>query len=205
MTKKATTKAAVASKATVMKVTESKEFLPEGYKIPRKSDQFLKLTVGKHRLRIMSSPVRGFVFFSEQVAEDKTKKLVPVRREESLGNFTSEEMIEAGAKLNDDGNLEGAKYFWVVPVYNYNEKRFQVLDITQVSILDALMGFFNSDEYGDLRGYDITISRTGTNKNNTEYTVLPSPPKKIEKEVLDKYEALNCNPSAILVNEYPMQ
>lgn len=179
-------------------------FLPEGYKIPKKSDQFMKLTVGQHKFRIMTAPMMGFVFFAEETDSQGNKTLTPVRRLEEMGNFTPEEMIELNAKKNEKGALEGSKYFWVVLLWDYEDKRFKVLEVTQITILDSLMAFYKHPEYGDPRKYDITITRTGTTKNDTEYTVLPSPPKKVSLEIEKAFNELQFNLDALIKNEYPL-
>lgn len=187
-------------------IAKATEFLPEGYKIPRKSDQFMKIAPGKHKIRIMASPIRGFVFFAETIdKESKEKKLKPVRRIEEGGDFTSQEMLDAGAKLGSEGKLEGSKYFWLLIVWNYAEKKFQALELTQISIVDALFKMINNDEYGDPRGYDITIDRSGTTKNDTEYSVLPSPPKKVATEIQEAFNLLSHNLEGVMNNEYPFQ
>lgn len=196
-------KKSTTARAEVMTTKGKDSFLPVGYKVPKKSDQFLKLEPGAHKLRIMCPPIKGFVFFSEKTnTEDKTKELKPVRRTEEFGDFTADEMRNANAK-ESDGKLEGSKYFWILLVWNYEQKRFQVLEVTQVSILDGLMNFYNSSEYGDPRTYDVTITRTGTTKNNTEYSLLPSPPKALTREIEEEYAKINYNSNALMEGGYP--
>lgn len=190
--------------AVMVQENEQNRFLPENYRIPKKSDQFMKVTVGKHKVRIMAAPIRGFVFFAEEIEKETGDKVYkPVRRTEDFGDFTTQEMIEAGGKMNDKGKIEGSKYFWLMLVWNYKEQRFQVLEITQTTVLEGLMRFIEDGDYGDPRGYDITIERTGTGKNNTKYSVIPSPPKQVDQEISDTFSQLTYNLGAVLENEYP--
>lgn len=180
------------------------QFLPDDYRVPKKRDQFMKLEPGTHNIRIMTAPIRGWVFFSEPI-EDGHKVLRPVRRTEELGDFTAEEMIAASAKTNEKGELEGSRHFWILLVYNYALKRFQVLEITQVKLLDQLMALYKNEHYGDMRDYDIAITRTGTGKNDSKYNAIPAPPKLLAAEIQEQFEELKYNLNAILDNEYPIQ
>lgn len=189
--------------AEVMPPQNNDSFLPENYKVPKKSDQFMKVTPGKHRVRIMTAPIRGFVFFSEEKDESGETKFKPVRRTEEFGNFTAQEMVDHGCKVDAKGKVESSKYFWLMIVWNYSEKRFQALELTQTTVIDALVKYINEPEYGDPRGYDVTIERTGTGKNGTKYALLPSPPKPLDSEVADTFEQLVYNLGNVLENEYP--
>jgi len=65
--------------------------------------------------------------------------------------------------------------------------------------MKALEWIFTNEDYGDPLGYDITISRIGK-WLDTEYSLVPSPPKKLEKE----YEDKNINWNNWLNSEDPL-
>jgi hypothetical protein len=46
-------------------------------------------------------------------------------------------------------------------VWNYIDKQVQILEITQASIRKALEELEANEDWGDLRGYDITVKREG--------------------------------------------
>ena len=43
------------------------------------------------------------------------------------------------------------------------------------SIFKSLQELRNDESWGDLEGYDVAISRTGSGKNDTKYNVIPKP------------------------------
>ena len=176
-----------------------KSFLPKGYQLPDKSKQFMKLAVGDNVIRMLTHPLLGFVFFNE---DNK-----PVRRPADMGDFTPHELTDLKAKKDDSGNFEGSRHFWMMLVWSRKDKAPKVLEITQISILKPLYGIINDPDWGDPRDFDINISRIGTGKNDTEFTVTPKPHKPVDDHVqgvLKKLEEHNMlDLEAIWKNEYP--
>ena len=52
--------------------------------------------------------------------------------------------------------------------------------------MKQLEDIFTNEDYGDPLGYDITITRKGKTMADTEYNLVPSPPKKLTAEYEDK-------------------
>ena len=74
----------------------------------------------------------------------------------------------------EDDSTWKIKYFWAFPVWNYAEKRVQLLELTQKSIMEAIQRFARNPQWGDPRGYDLTVARDGMGLQ-TNYTVFPLP------------------------------
>jgi len=170
-------------------------FLPEGYTIPKSSDggKYTKFEQGKNRIRILSSPLMGYEYWTEPT-EEKPKG-VPIR---SLNPFVG---IPEDAKLDKLGRFS-QKYFWAMKVYNYNTSQVEILQITQKTILNVILEYSNDEDYGDPRTYDITISRKGE-KMESEYTTTVSPPKEAIEQVTDADLATPVNLQALLTGSNP--
>ncbi|MBK3516681.1 hypothetical protein [Carboxylicivirga marina] len=177
------------------------EFLPETYQVPDKNRQFMKLTPGDNNIRILSAPLLGFVIFTED------KK--PVRKPIEEGDFTIEELESLKAKKNDNGEYEGSKHFWIMLVWSYEAEAPKILEITQISVLKPLHELSQKEKWGDLRDYDIDITRVGTGKLDTEFSVMPEPKEELSNEIravvgeLEEKKLLDLN--AIWKGEYPFE
>lgn len=168
-------------------------FIPEGYTIPKLSDNYLKFTEPKTKFRILSSPVMGYEYWT--IPAEGEKKGVPVR------NPNKFESIPANAQLDNEGKFN-QKYFWALKVFNYGDNKVKVLQITQKSILDAILAYVQNEDYGDPRNYDITVSKIGE-KLETRYTIIASPPKTSSNEVIDADLATPVNLQALLTGDNP--
>lgn len=195
---------ATVTEATALVDTEQFiNFFEQGHEIPDKRNQFMKFVQGKNRIRFISNPVSGFVFFGKVKRDDGTESVKPYRRRESEGEFSLEEMINRDVRMKPDGEIEGQKYFVMGLVYNYQKEKLQVLEITQKSILKALKSYVESEEYGHPSGYDLTIEKKGDGLN-TEYTVVVSPPKPLSAEIENLIGETSCDLQKIFDGEYPL-
>lgn len=143
-------------------------FLPEGYEPPKSVSFYTKFEDGeKVRLRILPSGLddRNCIFGYEHFIEDEGKRK-PVR---SLHPLRAPE----------------EKYFWAFKVYNYNLGIVQLCTIKQKGLMKSLTDIIGNDDYGDPLGYDISITRTGKGMD-TEYSLVPSPPKDLSVFYEDK-------------------
>ena len=153
-------------------------FKDANYKVPVSSN-YLKLTEGNHKFRILGSAIVGWEYF------DNDNK--PVRSREP---FDETPNIKPYSSVN---------HFWFFPVYNWEAEKIQLLEIKQKTIQNQMKDYLdNSDwgtpeEVGQPFGYDFTIIRKGTTKNDTEYKVITSPHKPIDEEIVKKYEEMEIN------------
>ena len=65
-------------------------------------------------------------------------------------------------------------------MWNYQDSAVQISELTQFTIQSAIADLVESEDWGDPRGYDLTVNRKGKSLE-TEYTVQPSPTNKSPK------------------------
>lgn len=162
--------------------------LPPNVDIPRSTGQFAKLVDGKNRFRVLSDAVIGWEGW-------KDKK--PFRHEGAVCRIKPEQV-----DLNQNG-LPNINYFWAMVVYNVLDKKIQILELTQKTIMQVLKTFEDSPDWGDLKGYDIEISRV-KNGDKTTYTTIAFPPKPISQEVQALYDKTEIDLKKLFSGEYPI-
>ena len=153
-------------------------FLPKGTKIPSTSNYLSKIPVGETTFRALAPAITGYEYFN---TENK-----PVRSKDGWDEMPE----DIGSK---DGKLNQIKYFWAFPIYNHDEERIQIAQFSQKTILTPLEALINNGRWGNPMDYDITIKRTGTTMNDTEYSVVPNPKEKVSDEILKKFHARNLD------------
>lgn len=191
------------TKTETIKQVDHTDFLPQGYTVPDKARQFMKLQNGDNIIQVLSTPMLGWVIFTED------KK--PVRKEftEGNNNFTKQELIDHKAKKNEEGQFEPPKHFWLLLIWDYETNSPKILEITQISIIKKLTAYIKDEDWGDLRDYKINITRSGTSKNDTEYDVIAKPKKDLPENVAnflkEAQEKNIVNLSAIWDGQYPFE
>lgn len=146
-------------------------FLPQDYEAPRGVSFYMKIEEGDNLLRILSQPVLGW--------EDwENKKPYRFR-------FNNKPAKSIDPK-------KPVKHFWDMIVWNYREEQIQILHITQASIKKSLETYAKSKAWGAPNFYDINIVRTGKDKDS-DYQVIPMPPKPVESYVIQAFKERPCN------------
>ena len=99
-----------------------------------------------------------------------------------------------------------AKKFWLFQIYNVTESRAQVWEVRRRDIRRMLEEFERNPKWGDLTQYDITVTRTGKDISNTNYSLMPEPPKKPPSdEVIKAMNEAKIDCSAVFKDGgYPM-
>ena len=162
-------------------------FLPTTYtKIPTSSN-YLKFQDGDNNFRVLSSAVVGYQYWN---IERK-----PVRARENW-NF-----IPADMQFDENGGFK-INHFWAFTVWNYDEQKIQILEVTQKQIMKALKALVDNAKWGDPKGYDITITRSGKGFD-TEYIVQPSPHSPLDEKVAKLYAETNINLEALFDGNDP--
>ncbi len=164
------------------------DFLPEGYEVPNKKGNYMKFQTGANRFRILASPILGYEYWVE---DDKGNRK-PVRK------HTADEI-----SLNEV-EAEEVKHFWAMPIWNYDEEKVQILEITQKGIQKSLRALAKDEDWGSPLGYDIVVTKTGE-KLETEYQVQPKPTKPLPKEIKAKFEEMNINLNALYSGDDPFK
>ena len=160
------------------------DFLPSNYEVPQKNGNYMKFKEGENKFRILTSPILGHVWWTE---EDGSRKPIRVRMNE---------------KIVTTSESEKAKHFWAMPVYNYNDEAIQILEITQASIQKAIKALAKDSDWGSPIGYDLVVTRTGK-ELNTEYQVQPKPAKELDKTVAAKFAETNIRLEALYDGDDP--
>ncbi len=159
------------------------QFLPTDYVAPRSNASYTKLMNGTNKLRILSSPILGW----EDWIDNK-----PVRYR----------MDDKPSQWHDPSRA--GKHFWSMIVWNYQEERIQILNLTQGSIRKALEQLYNESDWGAPFFYDVKITREGEGLK-TKYTVNPSPHKKLDPWIRKAFDASPCNLEAIFSSSDPFE
>jgi hypothetical protein len=156
-------------------------FLPSDYKVPQ-TGNYMKLKDGKNVFRVMSSAIVGWLYWNEAGK--------PVR---SKTAFTG---IPDDARRNDKGEPEKPKHFWAFAVWNPEAKAVQILEVTQKQVMNGLKALVDNEDWGDPKGYDIVITRSGSGFD-TEYQVTPKPRADMPSEATDAFMARPVNLEAL--------
>jgi len=155
-----------------------------------KSDsRFVKLTPGTHKLRVVTDAVVGYEFWS---VDNK-----PIRTKKYPTNFTK-------AKRNDDGDIT-VREFWAVGVVDMADNLVKTWQITQKTIKKAILTLYEDEDYGDPKGYDLKITRTGKDLSDTEYNVVPGPIRPFTPTSGQKKDIDSLNLEALFEGKYPSE
>jgi hypothetical protein len=160
--------------------------LPEGYTPPKSGSNYMKLAQGANKFRIMSSIIVGWEAWLE---EDGKRKPFRSKRKDEL------------PKPGPDDRI---KFFWAMVVWSYTDQQLQILEITQASIRKALEELEANEDWGDLRGYDITIKRDGEDLETT-YSVIPSPKKTLDADIQKEWKESEIRLDALYTGENPFE
>lgn len=161
-------------------------FLPKDYEAPKTSGNYLKLTEGSHRFRVLDDAVVGWEYWN---TSNK-----PIRQRDEWEDLPS-----------DIAEGRSPKLFWAFPVWNVDEKKIQILELTQGKIQDIILALTQDVDYGDPQNYDIVITRTGKGFNDTKYSVIAKPPVPITDEIKKAYEKANINLENLFKGEDPFE
>ena len=162
-------------------------FLPESYEVPGASDKYMKFIKGENRFRILCSPILGYEYWVEE-GDKRIPKRTPM-----IKPFTTEEVE----------NPEDIKHFWAMVVYNYANKKIQILEITQKGIQKTLRALAKDEDWGSpVLKYDIVVTKTGDGME-TKYEVLPKPATKPVEGIVEAYEGMEIRLEALYEGKDP--
>lgn len=162
---------------------DSMSFLPDGYEVPKSSGNYMKFVEGKNKFRILSSAIVGYEWWVEQNGTRTPKRVK-----------TWDEAVEQG--------IDPLKPFWAFVVWNYNESKVQILELTQKGLMNSIKALVDDEEWGDPKQYDLTVTRTGKDKE-TKYALTPSPAKTLDLMITEQYKSMNINLNALYTGEDP--
>jgi hypothetical protein len=163
------------------------DFLPEKYDVPVKTGNYMKFADGENRLRILSSPVLGYEWWTDEMSEGKK--------------------IRKPNRVKMDGQVpiefaETVKHFWAMKVYNYKEEKVQILEVTQSTIQKPLRALAKDEDWGSPLTYDIVVTKSGKDLE-TEYQVTPKPAKKLDEGIKEMCDNVPVNLNALYEGKDP--
>ncbi len=164
----------------------SNNVLPDEYEVPQKVGNYMKFQDGENQFRFLTPAIIGWEGWVE--TDEGNRKPIRHKMDEP---FDPSEI-----------DPETIKHFWAIVVWNYKEKRVQILEITQKGIQRSLRALEKSKAWGSLLGYDILVTKSGQ-KLETEYTVNPCPPKMIDKEITKAYKEMYIDLERLFTGEDP--
>jgi hypothetical protein len=157
------------------------KFLPDDYQAPKSSNNYMKLQDGENKIRILSAPIFGWEDWLE-------KKPIRFRFENKP------------CKSQDP--KKPVRHFWAFIVWNYQEERIQILQLTQATIRNNIEALCKDEDWGDPYFYDIKIIRKGEGVD-TEYMVNPLPHKVLNPIVVEAFKESPCNLEALFDSADP--
>ncbi len=170
------------------------DFLDDNYTIPTESN-YMRFIQGENQFRVLSSAIVGMEYWVTN-PEDK-KKRMPKRKH--IGENIPMEEIEINPKTGKD---DLPKHFWAFVVYNYADKRIQILEITQKGIQKAILALTKSKAWGSPKDFDLIVTREGEGRD-TEYSVMPQPKSKLDEGVVQLYKDMEIDLDALFTGDDP--
>lgn len=158
------------------------DFLDKDYSIPTESN-YMRFIQGDNMFRALSSPIVGMEYWITD-PEDK-KKRMPVRKH--MGVNIPTEDLEENPKTH---KVDMPKHFWALVIYNYQDKRVQILEITQKGIQKGILALTKSKGWGSPKDYDINVIREGEGMD-TEYQVQPQPKTELDEGIIQLYKDMD--------------
>lgn len=163
------------------------DFFPESdYEIPETSN-YMKFQEGDNKFRVLSSAITGWEYWNTQNK--------PVRNKENW------DVAPDDIKYEKDGSIR-INHFWAFVVYNYRSKRIQILQITQKGIMKYLKNLIKNPKWGHPKGYDITISKTGSGFD-TEYTYIQDPHSPVDPKIEEQFKKMQIDLEELYVGGDP--
>lgn len=147
------------------------------------ASSYFKFKDGDNKIRILTSPIVWYVYFN---VDNK-----PTR---------SREVIKDPSDIKEDGKVKQFRAMWI---RNYDEKKIQVMEITQASIKQQLTWFINDEDYGSPLEYDMKINRTGKSLD-TEYQVKPLSKTPVSAEITEELMSVNIDLEKLFDNWHPL-
>lgn len=159
------------------------DFLPEGYSVPEAQGGYTKFQKGENRFRVLGPAILGYEYW----VTDKEGKRKPKR-----------------VRMNDQidqGDIEDTvKHFWAFPVYNFDTKEIQIMNVTQKGIMKAIKALAQNPKWGNPTKYNLVITKEGDGLETT-YQVQPEPKDDAEEALLNNVR-IKFNEMEINMEEY---
>lgn len=150
-----------------------KSFLPEGYKAPAGSGSFMILEEGANRFRILDEAKIGWKGWKD---------------DKSFARLGIDKNIEDDEVDEDNYGNKNVYHVWIFKVFDRKTESVKLLEIRQKTVMKAIQGLIEQEDWGDPSDYDITITQSKEG-GKTKYSVTPHPKKALAPEVEEVVEA----------------
>lgn len=167
--------------------------LPKGYTEPDTSN-YMKFKQGDNKFRALSDKITVGMEFWKATKDGRE----PVRRR------PDEPISPKELEVDKEGQLIMPKHFWAFVVWNYNSKKVQILEITQATIRRKLNVLMRNEDWGDLAGYDITVTKEGEGFDTT-YETVQSPKIEVDPGIARMAKDMKINVDALFEGKNPFK
>ena len=134
----------------------------------------------------------------------------PSGKKKKSFRYTDKDYKEAIAYLDGEVNEKlnpiMPSKIWVTQIYNVTLGCAQVWEIKQKRVREDLEKFLANPKWGDLRYYDISVTRNGAKGDSkTSYTLMPDPPiEPPSEEIIQAMKEARIDCRVVFEGGYPM-
>ena len=141
---------------------------PENYEVPKSESRYMKFKdVGNHKFRILEKPIFGYEGWKTVEGKEKPYRFKMNEKPTDVSAFKRGEL----------------NHFWAMPVWNFKTQRVEVLSFNTKSIQSSIESLARNEDWGSPLGYNITVTREGTGKEDTKYSTIASPHSPLSEEI----------------------
>lgn len=175
-------------------------WIKEDYKEPVNYGNYTKLEEGENTLRILSEPIMGYEIWKDDLSDEGKTIRKPLRFKEGKPI----PMEEVGHLITEQNRLT---FFWAMVVYNQTAKKMQIWEVKQATIRRQILALAQSKKWGDVRDYNLSITKTktGSESRDVEYTVMPEPKEKLDTGIAKLYKDAHINLEALFDGADPFK
>lgn len=145
---------------------------PPGYEIRSGGSKYFRMQEGKNKIRVLTPALIGFQY--------STRDGKVVDRKQKFQSGDMPHRVRTFEELGAEARPH-AREFWAMLVWDYVNECASILEITQKTIMTAIMNYESNEDWGDALDYDLTIIKSKEG-DRTSYTVAPSPKKNFERK-----------------------
>jgi hypothetical protein len=142
---------------------------------------FFDFEKGDNTFRFVCNPVWGYRYTYDFREEDKEEEYP---------------FYEFGAKGVDEDKM---KIVMKAVVWDVENKDLKFIEISQNTIINAIQAYSDNDKYGDPKGYNIVVRKTGEGRD-TRYSVIAEPPEDQSEDLKEALNKVEINPDSFFYN-----
>lgn len=161
-------------------------FYPENYEYKETPSDYMKITEGEHKVRVLAPVIIGFESWKEEDGKKSPQRFK-----------TFQEAIKVPSK---DGSI---KEFHAFIVWDYAEKMVRLLNITQKTLQKSIYTYATNPKWGDPTNYDINITRVGK-AMDTEYSLTVDPKEPMAQEIKEAFKMVKIVPENYFTGGHPI-